>query len=107
MSTAEEQLRLTILEDLSKVIDPETGADIVRMKLVEDLVVDPSGQVSYTFQPSSPLCPIAVYLAVQIRLTVAGVPGVNGQHITVKNYVSAEQLTELINQEELFDLEEG
>jgi hypothetical protein len=44
---------------------------------------------------------------VQIRTTVAGVPGVNGQHITVKNCVGAEQLTELINREELFDLEEG
>ncbi|RPI94715.1 MAG: DUF59 domain-containing protein [Chloroflexi bacterium] len=102
-----EELRLAILEELSTVIDPETGADVVRMKLVEDLVVDASGQVSYTFQPSSPLCPIAVYLAVQIRMTVAGVPGVSGQRIRVTNYVAAEKLTELINQEELFDLEEG
>ncbi|MBN2116191.1 MAG: DUF59 domain-containing protein [Anaerolineales bacterium] len=107
MKTPEEELRRTILEDLSKVIDPETGADVVRMKLVEDLVVDASGQVSYTFRPSSPLCPIAVYLAVQIRMTVAGVPGVSGQRIKVTNYVAAEKLTELINQEELFDLEEG
>jgi len=104
---APKDLRLAILEKLSSVIDPETGADVVRMKLVEDLVVDASGQVSYTFRPSSPLCPIAVYLAVQIRMTVAGVPGVSGQRIRVTNYVAAEKLTELINQEELFDLEEG
>ena len=102
-----EKLRLSILEKLSEVIDPETGADVARMKLIENLVVDTSGLVSYTFQPSSPLCPIAVHLAVQIRMTVAGVPGISGQRIRVTNYVAAEKLTELINQEELFNLEEG
>ena len=59
-----EKLRLAILERLSKVIDPETGADVVRMKLIEALIVDASGQVSYTIRPSSPLCPVAVFLAV-------------------------------------------
>jgi ATP-binding protein involved in chromosome partitioning len=94
------ELQLAILEQLSKVIDPETGADVVRMKLIEDLVADGSGQVSYTMRPSSPLCPIAVFLAVQIKMSVASVPGVLHQRITVKDYVAAEQLTELINQEE-------
>jgi len=102
-----EELRLAIPGELSKLIDPETGADVVRMKLIEDLVVYSSGIVSYTIRPSSPLCPIAVYLEVQVRMTVAGVPGVSGQRITVTNYIASEKLTELINQEELFDLEEG
>jgi len=94
-----EELRLAILEKLSKVIDPETGADVVRMKLIEDLVVDVSGQVSYTVRPSSPLCPIAVYLAVQIKIAVNSVPGVSAQKIVIKNYIQAKELTELINQE--------
>jgi metal-sulfur cluster biosynthetic enzyme len=102
--SAPEKLRLAILERLSTLIDPETGADVVRMKLIEDLVVDASGQVSYTIRPSSPLCPIAVFLAVQVKMTVASVPGVSGQRITVTNYIAAEKLTELINQDELFDL---
>ena len=94
-----EDLRLAILKKLSGVIDPETGADVVRMNLIEDLVVNASGQVSYTFRPSSPLCPIAVYLAVQVKMAVASVLGVNAQKILVTNYVQAKQLTELINQE--------
>jgi metal-sulfur cluster biosynthetic enzyme len=102
--SAPEKLRLAILKRLSTLIDPETGADVVRMKLIEDLVVDASGQVSYTIRPSSPLCPIAVFLAVQVKMTVASVPGVSGQRITVTNYIAAEKLTELINQDELFDL---
>jgi metal-sulfur cluster biosynthetic enzyme len=93
------QLKLAILERLQKVIDPETGVDVVRMRLVEDLIVSPEGRISYTFRPSSPLCPIAVYLVKEIKGAVAEVPGVTSQEITVKDYVAADQLTQLINKE--------
>jgi metal-sulfur cluster biosynthetic enzyme len=100
----QEGLRLAILEKLSTVIDPETGADVARMRLIENLVVSADGLVSYTIRPSSPLCPVAVFLAIQIKMSIASVPGVVAQQIAVTNYVAAEKLTELINQEELFDL---
>ena len=90
-------LEAAILEQLKTVIDPETGADVVRMRLVENLNVREDRQVSYTFQPSSPLCPIAVYLVQQIKGAVAAVPGVTGQTIEVTGYVAAEELTKLIN----------
>jgi len=95
----ESLLRRTILERLEKVIDPETGADVLRMRLIEDLVVDVDGQISYTFRPSSPLCPIAVYLVKEVKEAVAEVPGVIRQYITVTGYVAAEKLTKLINKE--------
>ena len=90
-------LRNDILERLKTVIDPETGADVVRMRLVENLRVDADGTVSYTFRPSSPLCPIAVFLVQQIKAAVAAVPGVNDQKIEVAGYVAAQELTQLIN----------
>ena len=90
-------LRSASLERLKAVIDPETGADVVRMRLVEDLRVDVGGAVSYTFRPSSPLCPIAVFLLQQIKAAVAVVPGVTDQKIEVTGYVAAEELTQLIN----------
>lgn len=88
-----------ILDKLSSIIDPETGADVVRMRLVENLTVDLHGQVSYGFRPSSPLCPIAIPLAQSIKEGVASVPGVTGQSVTVTNYVQAALLTELLNEE--------
>jgi metal-sulfur cluster biosynthetic enzyme len=91
-------LREAILTRLSTVIDPETGVDVVRMRLIEELKVDDAGGVSYTFRPSSPLCPIAVFLAMSIKAAVAEVPGVEGQTIKVVGYVQAEELTKLINQ---------
>ena len=57
-----ESLRKNILERLARVIDPETGVDVMRMRLIEDLTVDEAGKVNYKFRPSSPLCPIALPL---------------------------------------------
>ncbi len=94
-------LREQILMRLVEVIDPETGIDVLRMRLVEDLTVDEAmGIAVYTFRPSSPLCPIAHSLAVDIKRAVASVEGVQKQHITVEGYVKAQELTELINQDE-------
>ncbi len=49
------------------------------MRLIEDLAVDETGFVSYKFRPSSPLCPIAVPLSLEIQKAVAEVEGVDGQ----------------------------
>jgi metal-sulfur cluster biosynthetic enzyme len=90
-------LELAIIEQLKKVIDPETGADVWRMRLVENLMVDENGRVTYRFRPSSPLCPIAIPLAQMIKAAASQVPGVTGQTIEVTNYVQAPLLTELLN----------
>lgn len=92
-----ERLEQLIIARLRLVIDPETRADVIRMRLIENLSVNEEGHVKYTFRPSSPVCPIAVSLAQQIKIAVSQVPGVHTQDITVENYVGAEQLTMLIN----------
>lgn len=93
-----EHLRSAILARLAGVIDPETGVDIVRMRLIEDLRVDEKCCVSYTFRPSSALCPLAVPLAYAIHQAVARVPGVTEQHMRVRGYVQAEELTSLMEE---------
>lgn len=95
-------LRERILMRLVEVIDPETGVDVLRMRLVEDLTADASsGAVSYCFRPSSPLCPLAHSLALDIKRAVASVEGVETQEIEVAGYVRAAELTEMINRAEV------
>jgi len=91
-------LQQAILDRLSEVIDPETGVDVIRMRLIEALTIDETGHVHYTFHPSSPLCPLAVSLTLKIKQAIAEVPGVRQQTIQVTGYVQAQQLTELLNQ---------
>jgi metal-sulfur cluster biosynthetic enzyme len=93
------ELEQAINERLRQVIDPETGADVMRMRLIEDLRVDgDTGRVSYRFRPSSPLCPLAVHLALSIRAAVAEVPGVTEQQIEVVGYVGEDELNDLLKE---------
>lgn len=93
------KMEQAVRESLQKVIDPETGVDVMRMRLIEDLHVDDeTGRVRYTFRPSSPLCPLAVHLALGIRDAVAAVPGVTEQEIEVVGYVGADDLNALLKE---------
>jgi len=93
------ELKHNVTERLKQVIDPETGVDVIRMRLIEDLEVDgQTGTVRYKFRPSSPVCPIAVHLALDIRSAVASVPGVKEQEIEVVSYVGASELNALLRE---------
>jgi metal-sulfur cluster biosynthetic enzyme len=91
-----QQLRELILQRLSAVIDPETGVDVVRMRLIEDLEVDENGRVSVKFHPSSFLCPLAIPLSQEIQQAIAEVEGVAAQDIKVVGYIQGYKLTELL-----------
>jgi metal-sulfur cluster biosynthetic enzyme len=93
-----ELIRQAIIARLSKVIDPETGVDIIHMRLIEDLIVNEDGDVTYKFRPSSPFCPIAVPLSLAIKQAIDEVEGVNGQDMEIVGYIQAEELTELFRQ---------
>lgn len=90
------ELQMKVIEKLKSVIDPETGVDVMRMRLVKDISIDKDGKVSYKFQPSSPLCPIAVPLALGIMQAISEVPAVTDQSITVVDYIQVEQLNEIL-----------
>ena len=93
-----EKLCSEILKRLSMVIDPETGVDVVRMRLIEDLEIDDAGIVKYKFRPSSPLCPIAVPLSIAIKKAIDEVEGVSSQEFEIVGYLHAEEFTELFRQ---------
>lgn len=90
------ELEQAVIEKLTEVIDPETGIDVMRMHLVQEIQIEPDGKISYVFRPSSPLCPIAVPLALGIIDAIKEVPGITGQQITVKDYSQADQLNEIL-----------
>ena len=91
-----QEIQKVIMQKLTKVIDPETNVDVIRMKLIQDLQVDDALKVSYVFRPSSPLCPLAVPLALEIIQTIREVQEISGQNITVVDYVQAEELNKML-----------
>lgn len=93
-----EKLQGEILAKLSEVIDPETGTDIIHMRLIDEIQVDESGSVYCRFKPSSPLCPIALPLAMNILNAINSVEGVKSQKLEVVDFIQAEELNKLISQ---------
>ncbi len=94
---ADKEIEETIRQTLSKVIDPETGADVLRMGLIRHMVAE-NGRVRLTFRPSSPVCPQAFKLGEAIRQAVHGVPGVQQVKIKVENFNRAEELEALLQE---------
>lgn len=91
-----EKIKSDIEAALRKVIDPETGADVIRMRLVLDLTVHEDGTAEYVFRPSSPLCPIALTLVMSIIEAVKPVAGVTDQKVSVRDYAGADELNRIL-----------
>ena len=84
---------------LSEVIDPETGLDVQRMGLIQDLQIE-AGHATLIFRPTSPVCPMAFKLAVDMRDAVRSVPGITGVTIKVENFNRAAELESLLREQE-------
>jgi metal-sulfur cluster biosynthetic enzyme len=91
-------LKKKVEDTLREVIDPGTKLDIMRMRLVRGLSVDQHGKVSFTFHPSSPVCPMAFELAHNIQKAVEETEGVEEVEIKVAGYNRADQLMEVLKQ---------
>jgi metal-sulfur cluster biosynthetic enzyme len=91
-----ENIREKVISALKNVIDPETGADVIRMRLVLDLKIQEDGTAEYIFRPSSPLCPIALTLVMSIIEAVKVVDGVTDQKVTVVEYTGADVLNDIL-----------
>jgi metal-sulfur cluster biosynthetic enzyme len=85
-----------VLERLGKVMDPETGIDVVNMKLITDLNVDDRGEVSLTFVPSSPFCPLGVQLAFAIKEAAKDVEGVTKVTVKADNHLQADMINDML-----------
>jgi ATP-binding protein involved in chromosome partitioning len=73
-----EKVRITeeqVLNALRKVIDPDLHRDVVSLGMIKDLKIDGS-TVSFTFELTTPACPLKDQLTRAVRNAAASVPGV-------------------------------
>ena len=85
-----------IEESLCQVMDPETGMDVMWMRLVRGLKVNEKGKVELTFRPSSVLCPLGFQLGIHIKEAVQSVPGVRSVQVHVDGFIHADQLRAIL-----------
>ncbi|HEV8596525.1 MAG TPA: Mrp/NBP35 family ATP-binding protein [Candidatus Dormibacteraeota bacterium] len=65
-----------ILAVLSAIKDPDLGRDVVSLGMIKDLAVTDAGQVSFTFELTTPACPVRDRFQTLARQLVADIPGV-------------------------------
>ncbi len=73
----DEVLKARVIEALCTIYDPEIPVDIYELGLIYKLDVAPGGKVGIEMTLTSPACPVAESLPVEVESKVAGVGGVS------------------------------
>jgi len=72
-----------VIEVLRTCFDPEIPVNIYELGLVYDVKVDPSGQVGIRMTLTSPLCPVAASLPMEVEDKVRAVPDVTAAKVEI------------------------
>jgi ATP-binding protein involved in chromosome partitioning len=78
-----------VLSVLSAIKDPDLGRDVVSLGMIKDLAVSDAGRVSFTFELTTPACPVRDRFQALARDLVAGIPGVTAVDLTMTANVRA------------------
>jgi len=71
-----ESLKEEVIALLRDVYDPEIPVNIYELGLVYDVRIDESGGVGIVMTPTSPMCPVAEILPVEIETRTREIEGV-------------------------------
>ncbi|MFI5284477.1 MAG: P-loop NTPase [Candidatus Dormibacterales bacterium] len=70
-----------VLQVLGQIRDPDLGRDVVSLGMIKELEVDPEGMVRFTFELTTPACPVRDRFKSQAQELVGGIPGVTGVNV--------------------------
>ena len=71
------------IEQLKSCYDPEIPVDIYELGLIYEVKVEPPGQVNVKMTLTSPSCPVAGTLPLEVEAKLKAVPGVTGAKVEV------------------------
>ncbi len=78
-----------VLEVLSAIKDPDLGRDVVSLGMIKDLAIDHVGHVSFTFELTTPACPVRDRFQTLARQLVSDMPGVTAVDLKMTANVRA------------------
>src|ERR1700716_2454016 len=74
MALSEQQ----ILTALGGIVDPDLGRDVVSLGMIKELMISPAGEVGFTFELTTPACPVRDRFKTQAEELVGALPGAGG-----------------------------
>ena len=78
-----EALEQLIIEKIKTVYDPEIPVDIFELGLIYRVDIEDDGQVAVTMTLTSPMCPVAESLPLEVQEKVLSVEGVRDVNLQV------------------------
>lgn len=93
------ELEDKVREAVGKIVDPETGLSFGEMQMIKSVTEEESGVVKVDFTPSSPFCPIAFKLAVEVKNAAQSVEGVKKAMVYCRGHMMEQQINEMVNRE--------
>jgi len=78
-----DKIRAQVVEAISTVFDPEIPVNIYELGLIYDVTVSASGEVGIRMSLTSPNCPSAAYLPVEVETKARAVSGVTSAKVEV------------------------
>ena len=96
---------MTALEDgvrevINTIVDPETGMTLREMRMIKGLKENEPGIVTIEFKPSSPFCPIALKIAIDIKNAAASVKGVRRALVYCRDHIMESAINKTVNEAE-------
>src|SRR5438477_8428751 len=70
-----------VLDALATIKDPDLGRDVVSLGMIKELEVSSQGRVSFTFELTTPACPVRDRFKSQAEDAVNELPGVTGVEV--------------------------
>ena len=83
MSALKEELEERIIEALKTVYDPEIPVDIYELGLIYEINIQEDGKVEIKMTLTSPMCPVAESLPMEVQQKVWEVDGVSEVDMSV------------------------
>src|SRR5579884_3101224 len=84
--TAPAVTKEAVMDALRQIIDPDLHRDIVSLGMIKQLEIRPSengSHVSFTFELTTPACPVRDRFKSQAEEVVSAIPGVTGVDVTM------------------------
>ncbi len=94
------ELEDKVREAAGQVVDPETGMTFAQMQMITNVKEEEPGVFKIEFIPSSPFCPVAFKLSMDIKNAALKVAGVKKALIYCRGHMMEQQINEMTNKEQ-------
>jgi metal-sulfur cluster biosynthetic enzyme len=91
------ELENEVLAEVEKIVDFETGLTFGEMKMIRLVKETEPGVIRVDFTPTSPVCPMAAKLAIEIKDRAENIMGVKKAIVHIHGHIMEREINDRVN----------